>query len=153
MLFPLKNSAIFFGEIAFFYYICGLQIPEFVKHTCRALNCWLNIYFASSSNGYSNGNSNPASGGGLSLGGLSKPKIDSWDSMGILGLTSKIWNDSTTKRQETFMESTGQFLREETTSYIMWSLAKWDVIHLNGPKKIYRVIFIGELVSEISVTI
>jgi len=74
---------------------------------------------SSISNGYSNGNSNPASGGGLSLGGMSKPKIDSWDSMGILGLTSKIWNDSTTKRQETFMESTGQFLREETTSYIM----------------------------------
>ena len=36
MLFPLK-IALFFGEIAFFYYKCGLQIPEFVKHTCRAL--------------------------------------------------------------------------------------------------------------------
>jgi len=57
--------------------------------------------------------------GGLSLDGMRKPQIDSWDSMGILGLTSKIWADSTIKRQETFMESTGQFLREETTSYIM----------------------------------
>jgi len=56
---------------------------------------------------------------GLSLNGMRKPQIDSWDSMGILGLTSKMWSDSTTKRSETFMESTGQFLREETTSYIM----------------------------------
>ena len=55
---------------------------------------------------------------GLSLSGMTKPKIDSWDSMGILGLTSKMWND-TIKTQETFMQSTGQFLREETTSYIM----------------------------------
>jgi len=53
-----------------------------------------------------------------SLDGLRKPKIDSWDSMGILGLTTKIWND-TRKRQETFMESTGHFLREESSSYIM----------------------------------
>lgn len=57
-------------------------------------------------------------GNSVSLDGMRKPKIDSWDSMGILGLTTKIWND-TRKRQETFMESTGHFLREETTSYIM----------------------------------
>jgi len=57
---------------------------------------------------------------GMSLDGLRKPKIDSWDSMGILGLSSKMWND-TSKRQETFMSSTGQFLREENyNSYIMW---------------------------------
>ena len=56
----------------------------------------------------------------MSLDGLRKPKIDSWDSMGILGLSSKMWND-TSKRQETFMSSTGQFLREENyNSYIMW---------------------------------
>ena len=54
----------------------------------------------------------------VSLNGLRKPKIDSWDSMGILGLTTKIWND-TQKRQETFLESTGRILREETSSYIM----------------------------------
>jgi hypothetical protein len=60
------------------------------------------------------GNTNTA----VSLTGLRKPKIDSWDSMGILGLTTKIWNDKKI-RQETFMESTGQFLREETSSYIM----------------------------------
>ena len=61
-------------------------------------------------------------GGGnpmVSLDGLRKPKIDSWDSMGILGLTTKIWNDNIKKRQETFLESTGRYLREETTSYIM----------------------------------
>jgi len=56
--------------------------------------------------------------GKVSLDGMRKPKIDSWDSMGILGLTTKIWND-TRKRQETFMESTGHFLREESSSYIM----------------------------------
>ncbi len=55
---------------------------------------------------------------GMSLDGLRKPKIDSWDSMGILGLSSKIWND-TKKNQENFMSSTGQFLREEHDSYIM----------------------------------
>jgi len=55
---------------------------------------------------------------GMSLAGLSKPKIDSWDSMGILGLTSKMWND-TSKQQETFMSSTGLTLREETSTYIM----------------------------------
>lgn len=50
---------------------------------------------------------------------MRKPKVNSWDSMGILGLTTKIWND-TKKRQETFMQSTGQFLREESYgSYIM----------------------------------
>ena len=57
--------------------------------------------------------------GGLSLDAMRKPKVNSWDSMGILGLTTKIWND-TQKRQETFLESTGHFLREEdTSSYIM----------------------------------
>jgi len=55
---------------------------------------------------------------GMSLDGLRKPKIDSWDSMGILGLTSKMWND-TSKQQETFMSSTGLTLREETSTYIM----------------------------------
>ena len=56
---------------------------------------------------------------GISLDAMRKPKVNSWDSMGILGLTTKIWND-TQKRQETFMESTGHFLREEaTSSYIM----------------------------------
>ena len=42
----------------------------------------------------------------MSLDGLRKPNIDSWDSMGILGLTSKMWN-ATSKKQETFMSSTG----------------------------------------------
>ena len=65
-------------------------------------------------NGIMGGNSDSA----VSLTGLRKPKIDSWDSMGILGLTTKIWND-TQKRQETFLESTGRILREETSSYIM----------------------------------
>jgi len=55
---------------------------------------------------------------GMSLDGLRKPKIDSWDSMGILGLTSKMWND-TSKQQETFMSSTGLTLREESSTYIM----------------------------------
>lgn len=83
------------------------------------------------SNGYSSSSSTNAyssftksyqdglgSGTTVSLTALRKPKIDSWDSMGILGLTTKIWND-TKKRQETFLESTGHFLREETSSYIM----------------------------------
>lgn len=73
-------------------------------------------------NGYSSSNNNNNSmkkgSGNVSLAGLQKPKIESWDSMGILGLTSKMWNDTKT-RQETFMESTGRILREETTSYIM----------------------------------
>ena len=43
----------------------------------------------------------------MSLDGLRKPNIDSWDSMGILGLTSKMWN-ATSKKQETFMSSTGK---------------------------------------------
>ena len=71
------------------------------------------IYFS-----YQNGNVGGTTNSGLSLDGLRKPKIDSWDSMGILGLTTKIWND-TKKRQETFLESTGRILREETSSYIM----------------------------------
>jgi hypothetical protein len=67
---------------------------------------------------YQNGNMGGNSDSAVSLNGLRKPKIDSWDSMGILGLTTKIWND-TQKRQETFLESTGRILREETSSYIM----------------------------------
>lgn len=55
---------------------------------------------------------------GMSLDGLRKPNIDSWDSMGILGLTSKMWN-ATSKKQETFMSSTGHLLREESSTYIM----------------------------------
>jgi len=66
-------------------------------------------------NGYSN---KTTTNSGLPLDGMRKPKINSWDSMGILGLTSKMWND-TLKTQETFMESIGHFLKEETTSYIM----------------------------------
>jgi len=49
----------------------------------------------------------------IGLNSMRKPKIHSWDNMGILGLTSKIWNDTKT-RQETFMTSTGSFLREES---------------------------------------
>ena len=37
MLFPIK-IVLFLREIAFFNYKCGLQIPEFVKQTCRALH-------------------------------------------------------------------------------------------------------------------
>ena len=59
--------------------------------------------------------------GTISLDGLRKPNIDSWDSMGILGLSSKMWSDSTKKRQENFMSKAGtSFLREENyNSYIM----------------------------------
>jgi len=50
---------------------------------------------------------------------LRKPKVVSWDSMGILGLSNKMWSD-TMKRQDSFMESTGRFMREESyNSYIM----------------------------------
>ena len=38
MLFPLK-IALFFKGNGIFNYKCGLQIPEFVKQTCRALLC------------------------------------------------------------------------------------------------------------------
>ena len=87
--------------------------------------CWLNFvtiypplfWYSSYQDDVGSGNTNTA----VSLTGLRKPKIDSWDSMGILGLTTKIWND-TKKRQETFLESTGHFLREETSSYIMWNV-------------------------------
>jgi len=55
----------------------------------------------------------------IGLNSMRKPKIHSWDNMGILGLTSKIWSD--TKERQTFMSSTGSFLREETigNTYIM----------------------------------
>ena len=43
---------------------------------------------------YQNGNMGGNSDSAVSLNGLRKPKIDSWDSMGILGLTTKIWNDT-----------------------------------------------------------
>ncbi len=50
---------------------------------------------------------------------MRKPKFDSWDSMGVLGLSNKMWSD-TRKRQESFLETTGHFLREENYgSYIM----------------------------------
>merc|ERR1719464_13693 len=52
---------------------------------------------------------------GMSLDGLRKPNIDSWDSMGILGLSSKMWNDTSSKKQG-YMSS----MREESyNSYIM----------------------------------
>ena len=56
----------------------------------------------------------------MSIEGMRKPKINSWDSMGILGLSNKMWSD-TKKRQESFMASTGHFLREDEAfgSYIM----------------------------------
>jgi len=74
--------------------------------------------YSSFTKSYQNESMGGNTNSGLSLDGLRKPKIDSWDSMGILGLTTKIWND-TKKRQETFLESTGRILREETSSYIM----------------------------------
>ena len=80
---------------------------------CYLYKTIFNVY-SSYQNGSVGGNTDSA----VSLNGLRKPKIDSWDSMGILGLTTKIWND-TKKRQETFLESTGRILREETSSYIM----------------------------------
>ena len=84
--------------------------------------CFVNITLYSKMSdfdfSYQNGNMGGNSDSAVSLNGLRKPKIDSWDSMGILGLTTKIWND-TQKRQETFLESTGRILREETSSYIM----------------------------------
>jgi hypothetical protein len=58
----------------------------------------------------------------LGLGTMRKPQIDSWDSMGILGLTARIWSD-TRQKQDTFMSSTtGSFLREGmhgANTYIM----------------------------------
>ena len=55
---------------------------------------------------------------GMSLDGLRKPNIDSWDSMGILGLSSKMWNDTSSKKQG-YMSS----MREESyNSYIMWKI-------------------------------
>ena len=55
---------------------------------------------------------------GMSLDGLRKPNIDSWDSMGILGLSSKMWNDTSSKKQG-YMSS----MREENyNSYIMWKI-------------------------------
>ena len=60
--------------------------------------------------------------GSMSLNGLREPQIDSWDSMGILGLSSKMWKESA-KKQENFMSTTSAFAgREENyNSYIMWS--------------------------------
>merc|ERR1712072_328422 len=60
--------------------------------------------------------------GSMSLNGLREPQIDSWDSMGILGLSSKMWKESTAKKQENFMSTTSAFAgREEfsANSYIM----------------------------------
>ena len=102
--------------VTLFQKLLSLQektIHEFITYTPLVIYL---IFFVFSYLSYQNG-----IGGGntaVSLDGLRKPKIDSWDSMGILGLTTKIWND-TKKRQETFLESTGHFLREETSSYIM----------------------------------
>lgn len=72
------------------------------------------------SSGYSKYANDGLSNGmnGMSLDGLRKPQIDSWDSMGILGLSSRMWSSSS-KKQETFMSSTGMVLREENNSYIM----------------------------------
>ena len=36
----------------------------------------------------------------IGLNSMRKPKIHSWDNMGILGLTSKIWNDTKTRYAE-----------------------------------------------------
>merc|ERR1711878_214396 len=46
--------------------------------------------------------------GSMSLNGLREPQIDSWDSMGILGLSSKMWKESA-KKQENFMSTTSAF--------------------------------------------
>ena len=101
----------------------GIQIENQIDKRIRwqfygmihiALYSKMSDFYFSYQNGNIGGNSDSA----VSLNGLRKPKIDSWDSMGILGLTTKIWND-TQKRQETFLESTGRILREETSSYIM----------------------------------
>merc|ERR1711881_423639 len=53
--------------------------------------------------------------GTMSLNGLREAKIDSWDSMGILGLSSKMWND-TRKKQENFISSTSAFREENYNS-------------------------------------
>ena len=55
-------------------------------------------------------------GDGLSLGALKKPTINSWDSMGILGLSSKMFSDSTSKRYDNFFSSStrgSSYLRED----------------------------------------
>ena len=63
---------------------------------------------------------------GMSLDGLRKPNIDSWDSMGILGLSSKMWNDTSSKKQG-YMSS----MREESyNSYIMWKIMHLSCIQL-----------------------
>merc|ERR1711936_279273 len=51
--------------------------------------------------------------GSMSLNGLREPQIDSWDSMGILGLSSKMWKESTAKKQENFMSTTSAFAGRE----------------------------------------
>lgn len=74
--------------------------------------------YSSGSNSFSNGIGGNM-GKNVSLDSLRKPKVVSWDSMGILGLSNRMWSE-TKKHQESFMESTGRFMREETyNSYIM----------------------------------
>jgi len=74
---------------------------------------------SSSTSKFMSGNKVDQGSKNISLDALRKPKVVSWDSMGILGLSNKMWSD-TMKRQDSFMESTGRFMREESyNSYIM----------------------------------
>ena len=57
------------------------------------------------SSGYSKYANDGLSNGmnGMSLDGLRKPQIDSWDSMGILGLSSRMWSSSSKKQVRTWI--------------------------------------------------
>jgi len=63
---------------------------------------------------------NSGSGGKVALASLKTPEINSWDNMGILGLSSKMFSDTSSAKQGTFSSATSGLLRRESvTSHVM----------------------------------
>lgn len=74
-------------------------------------------YSYNNNNSYSN-TSKTAGFGGVGLASLKTPEINPWDNMGILGLTSKMFSDSSTAKQGVFTSSS-IIRRESVSSHVM----------------------------------
>jgi hypothetical protein len=70
----------------------------------------------SASNSFSSGTYSKSSANKIGLSTLKAPVITEWDGMGILGLSSKMFKDSSVNQQDGFMSSSSSFMRRESVT-------------------------------------
>jgi len=74
--------------------------------------------YSYNNNSYSSKTKSPGVTGGVGLASLKTPEINPWDNMGILGLSSKMFSDSSSAKQNVY-SSSSLIRRESVSSHVM----------------------------------